>query len=110
MNRRDDSHRFGDMLRYANLAIETLSNDPLEQLQQDIVKAAALSKFVENVGEAAYKMQPGSLAPYPNIDRRNIINMRHRLVHEYYDIRLDIRHEVITDYWPAMIDDLADFS
>ena len=109
MNRRDDSHRFGDMLRYANLAIETLSNDPLEQLEQDIVKAAALSKFVENVGEAAYKLQPSSLALYPNIDWTNIINMRHRLVHEYYDIRMDILYEVIADYLPAMIVDLADF-
>ena len=60
MNRRDDSHRIIDMLRYAELAIVVLDGDTLDQLRQNVVKSAALSKFVENVGEAAYKSEAGA--------------------------------------------------
>ncbi|MYC32499.1 MAG: DUF86 domain-containing protein [Chloroflexi bacterium] len=107
MNRRDDSHRVIDMLRYAELAIAVLDGDSLEQLSQDVVKSAALSKFVENVGEAAYKSDPGTLARYPQVDWPRMIGMRHRLVHEYYNIRLDILHDVIVNYLPPLIEDLG---
>ena len=107
MNRRDDSHRVIDMLRYAELAIAVLDGDSLEQLSQDVVKSAALSKFVENVGEAAFKSDSGTLVRYPQVDWPRMIGMRHRLVHEYYNIRLDILHDVIVNYLPPLIEDLG---
>ena len=106
MRRRDDIDRLNDMLRYAELAIVVLDGDSLEQLEQNVIKSAALSKFVENVGEAAYKSEPGTLAQYPQIDWPRLIGMRHRLVHEYYNIRLDILHDAIVNYLPALIRDL----
>ena len=107
MNRRDDSHRIIDMLRYAELAIVVLNGDSLEQLQRNVVKSAALSKFVENVGEAAYKSEAGTLAQYPQVDWPRLIGMRHRLVHEYYNIRFDILHDVILNYLPSLIEHLG---
>jgi len=73
----------------------------------DVVKSAALSKFVENVGEAAYKSDSNTLARYPQVDWPHMIGMRHRLVHEYYNIRLDILHDVIVNYLPPLIEDLG---
>lgn len=107
MNRRDDSHRITDMLRYAELAIVVLDGDSLEQLERSVIKSAALSKFVENVGEAAYKTADSTLARYPQVDWPRLIGMRHRLVHEYYNIRLDILHDVIVNYLPALIAELT---
>ena len=110
MRRRDDINRLNDMLRYAELAIVVLDNDSLEQLERNIVKSAALSKFVENVGEAAYKTEPGTLAQFPKVDWPRLIGMRHRLVHEYYNIRLDILHDVIVNYLPPLIRHLSGIS
>lgn len=107
MRRRDDTDRLNDMLRYTELAVVVLDGDGLEQLEQDVVKSAALSKFVENVGEAAYKSDPGTLVRYPQVDWPRMIGMRHRLVHEYYNIRLDILHDVIVNYLPPLIEDLG---
>lgn len=107
MRRRSDIDRLNDMLRYAELAIVVLDGDGLEQLELNVVKSAALSKFVENVGEAAYKSDPGTLARYPQVDWPRMIGMRHRLVHEYYNIRLDILHDVIINYLPPLIEDLG---
>ena len=76
-------------------------------MERNVFKSAALSKFVENVGEAAYKSDPGTLARYPRVDWPRIIGMRHRLVHEYYNIRLNILHDVIVNYLPPLIDDLV---
>lgn len=102
-----DIDRLNHMIHYGGLAIAVLGNDSLAQLEYDIVKSAALSKFVENVGEAAYKSEPGTLALYPGVDWPRMIGMRHRLVHEYYNIRLDILHDVIVNYLPALIEELG---
>ena len=106
MRRRDDIDRLNDMVRYAELAIVVLDGDTLEQLELDVIKSAAVSKFIENVGEAAYKSEPGTLAQYPQIDWSRLIGMRHRLVHEYYNMRLDILHDAIVNYLPALIEQL----
>ena len=110
MRRRDDADRLYDMLRYAELAIVVLDGDSLGQLERDVVKSAALSKFVENIGEAAYKSEPATLAQYPQVDWPRMIGMRHRLVHEYYNIRLDILHDVIVHYLPPLIEHLGGIS
>ena len=107
MIRRSDIDRLNDMIHYGGLAITVLGNDSLAQLENDIVKSAALSKFVENIGEAAYKSEPATLAQYPQVDWPRLIGMRHRLVHEYYNIRLDILHDVIVNYLPPLIEHLG---
>ena len=82
MRRRSDIDRLNDMLHYAELAIVVLDGASLEQLEIDVVKSAALSKFVENIGEAAYKYADSTLARYPQVDWPRLIGMRYRLVHE----------------------------
>ena len=94
------------MVRYAELAIVVLDGDTLEQLEHNVTKSAALSKFIENVGEAAYKSEPSTLAQYPQVDWSRLIGMRHRLVHEYYNIRLDILYDAVVNYLPALIEHL----
>ena len=39
----------------------------------------------------------------PDIDWRAIVGMRHRLIHEYYDVNLDIVWSTITDDLPPLI-------
>ena len=64
-----------------------------------MVKSAALAKFVGNIGEAACKSDDATLSGYPQIDWPRLIGMRHRLVHEHYNIRLDILHDAIVNYF-----------
>lgn len=76
-------------------------------LKHDRMLAFALVKAIEIVGEAAFRLTPGSHADLPGIPWTEIIAMRHRLVHAYYDIDLDRVWDTLTDGLPPLIEVLA---
>ena len=57
----------------------------------------ALVKAVEIIGEAASKVSAECQKDLPQIPWRNIIGMRNRLIHAYFDVNLDILWETITE-------------
>lgn len=59
-------------------------------LDHDRMLVLALVKAIEIVGEAASQIGPATRAQLPEIQWAAIITMRHRLVHAYFDVNLDI--------------------
>lgn len=59
-------------------------------LDGDRMFARALVKAIEIVGEAASKVSGPTRAELPDVPWTDIVTMRHRLTHTYYDIDLDI--------------------
>lgn len=64
------------------------------------------SKGVEIIGEAAYQMAPESRAELPDIPWDDIMGMRHRLVHAYFDINLDILWKTVKEDLPMLLEAL----
>ncbi len=54
------------------------------------------------IGEAAYKLTKDFIATHPDVPWRDIINMRHILVHGYYQIDADILWETINHDLPPL--------
>jgi uncharacterized protein with HEPN domain len=50
----------------------------------------AVIRSLEVIGEAAGKVSPAFRAAQPDIPWREIIGMRHRLIHGYDEARLDV--------------------
>ena len=63
----------------------------------------AVVRSLEIIGEAAGKLSQAFRAGHPAIDWHNVTNMRHRLIHAYGDVRLDIVWDVASTKLPAMI-------
>ena len=55
------------------------------------------------IGEAATKVSKDYRDAHPEIAWRDIIGMRHRLIHDYTDVRLDIVWTVLQDELPRLI-------
>ena len=47
-------------------------------------------RSLEVIGEAAGKVSPATQAAHPEIPWREINGMRHRLIHGYAEVRLDL--------------------
>ena len=62
----------------------------------------ALIKDIEIIGEAAYQISPATRESLPDVPWEDIIGMRHRLVHAYFDINLDILWQTVTDDLPPL--------
>jgi uncharacterized protein with HEPN domain/predicted nucleotidyltransferase len=57
---------------------------------------SAVIRALEVLGEAANKITPATREALPDIPWREMIGMRHRLIHGYDDVRLDIVWTVVS--------------
>ena len=57
----------------------------------------AVIRSLEIIGEAAGRVSAAARAAHPEIPWREITGMRHRLIHGYADVRLDIVWAVLRD-------------
>lgn len=66
----------------------------------------ALMKSMEIIGEAASKVTKECQEDLSQIPWPNIIGMRNRLIHAYFDINLEILWKTVTEDIPGLIDEL----
>jgi uncharacterized protein with HEPN domain len=66
----------------------------------------ALVKEIEIIGEAAYQVSATTQEQLPGLPWEDIIGMRHRLVHAYFEINLDILWETVQEDLPPLAETL----
>jgi uncharacterized protein with HEPN domain len=74
-----------------------------QDLDDDQMLAYALVHALQIVGEAASKITAETRAMNPAIPWAEIVGMRHRLVHAYVDIDLDLVWTTATEAAPALL-------
>jgi len=68
----------------------------------DWVLAMGLVKGLEVIGEAAGRLTPELRARYPHVPWKDIVGMRNRLVHGYFDVDMDIVWHALTEEMPQL--------
>jgi uncharacterized protein with HEPN domain len=82
---RDDAGYLLDMLLYAASFLAGLT---WEQFENSRLHQNAVIKAIEIIGEAASRISPQTRAAHPEIPWSEVIRMRHRLVHGYFEVDL----------------------
>jgi uncharacterized protein with HEPN domain len=98
-----DANRLRHMLDAAREAIEYGAGQDRDDLIHNRILALALVRCIEIIGEAAAKVRPETRVEYPEIPWTDVIGMRHRLVHAYYEIDLGRICDTISEDLPPMI-------
>lgn len=101
--RKDDLIRVRHMLDAACEAMSFVRNRTRTDLDNDRMLTLSIVKSVELIGEAASRVSKESRDSYPKIPWADIIAMRNRLIHVYFDIDLDRVWDTITDDLPPLI-------
>lgn len=101
--RKADHVRLRHMLDAAREAISFSQGRTRSDLNSDRMLALALVKSIEIIGEAAARVTRTCQAAQPEIPWPNIIGMRNRLIHGYFDIDLDRVWDTVTDDLPPLI-------
>lgn len=100
MSRRDDTLYLGHMLDVARwvqqrvIGVDRATFDADEDLQ------LALTRQLQIIGEAAWRVSDATRQKLPQIPWPNIAAMRHKLVHDYMDVDLPL-------VWKSATEDLA---
>lgn len=72
-------------------------------LEADYVRTFGLVKLIEIVGEAARRLTREFQVEHSTVPWSDIIGMRHKLVHDYDRIELDVVWETLTVDLPALV-------
>ena len=92
-----------DILLAAEDAQSFVANlDEQAFLASDLHQSAVIRKF-EVMGEAAGKVSTTFCAAHPEIPWRQMTGLRHRLIHDYGDVRFDIVWRVVRETLPSLI-------
>ena len=91
------------MLDAAREAISFAKGRRRSDLDQNRMLVLSLIKDVEIVGEAAYRLSERGRSGIPEIPWADIIGMRHRLVHAYFDINLDVLWQTVQEDLPVLV-------
>jgi uncharacterized protein with HEPN domain len=100
---KDDLVRLRHMLDAAREAMAFARGRARDDLDTDRQLALALVKEIEIVGEAAYQLSETTKDRLPSIPWVDIIGMRHRLVHAYFDINLDVLWQTVEHDLPGLV-------
>jgi len=104
-----DPGRLRHMLEMAQLLSSEREKHSLESIKQDKVLFYGLTKMVEIIGEAAYKITKDFKQANPQLAWREIEGMRHVLVHGYFSISPEMLWDVIENDIPKLIPTLQSF-
>jgi uncharacterized protein with HEPN domain len=96
---RPDRIRLQHMLDAAREAVASAQGRARADLEHDRIWALGLVKCIEIIGEAAARMSLETRSEFPRIPWTQIIGMRNRLVHAYFELDLD-------QVWNAVAQDL----
>lgn len=100
---RDDQVRLAHMIEAAEAATRFAAGCGRGDLDSNEMLRFAIVRAVEVIGEAAARVTPTAQEETKAIPWREIIAMRNRLVHAYYDINTDILWRTVTEEIPAIL-------
>ncbi len=103
--RRDDRIRMLHMLDAAREALAFASGKTRSDLDENRALTLAIVKCIEIIGEAAARISTETKAAIPALPWRDIVGMRNRLVHVYFDVNLDIVWSTVDEELPGLIDE-----
>jgi uncharacterized protein with HEPN domain len=99
----DDRWRIRHMVEAAEHALDFTAERSRADLDHDAMLRLALSRAVEIVGEAANQVSESGRSELPGVPWPQIVGMRNRLVHAYFDIDRDILWDTVQIALPVLL-------
>lgn len=91
------------MIDAAREAVSFSQGRTRQDLDTDRMLVLALVQCIAIIGEAASRITGGFQQRYPQVPWADIIGMRNRLIHAYFDVNLDILWNTIQNDLPSLI-------
>jgi len=91
------------MLTAANRVVELVGRTDKDAFAADWVLQDALMRELEIFGEAAGRVSKEFVNANPQIPWREITGLRHKLIHDYFEVDLDIVWQTATNDVPNVL-------
>ena len=98
---RDDLGRLSDILEAINKIESKIGNNRSDFDSDEMLQVWVLH-HLQIIGESTSRLSKELFAQYPESPWRKIIGMRNILVHQYFDIDLDVVWDAATNDLPSL--------
>jgi uncharacterized protein with HEPN domain len=98
-----DQIRFQHMLDAAEAAVSHLSNSYRDDLDHNRLLLNGIVRELEILGEAASQVTQNVREQYPQLPWREMIGLRNRLIHAYFDVNNSAIWLVVKESLPPLI-------
>jgi uncharacterized protein with HEPN domain len=105
----DDETRLHHMLDAGREALSFLAGRTRAELDSDRMLYRALASCLGEIGEAASRITPEGRIALATIPWSEIVGMRNRLIHGYFQINADVVWNTVTDDLPPLISALEEW-
>jgi uncharacterized protein with HEPN domain len=102
----NDLVRVRHMLDSGREALSYIAGHQRADLEHDRMLVHALVRCIEIIGEAASRTSAECRTEIATIPWIDIVGMRNRLIHAYFDINLDLVWDTVQDDLPPLIAEL----
>jgi uncharacterized protein with HEPN domain len=100
---KDDLVRIRHMLDAAQDAVSFAQGHSRENLETNRMLTFALLRAIEIIGEAASRVTNESREANPQLPWLQIVGMRNRLIHAYFDVDLDRVWKTTSEETPSLV-------
>ncbi|MDP3418073.1 DUF86 domain-containing protein [Falsiroseomonas sp.] len=100
---RDDVALLRDILKSAEAALRFAEGLDERAFLASELHQQAIIRAIGIVGEAAWRMTPGFKAAHADVPWQAMAGMRHRIVHDYADVDLDLVWRVVVHELPPLV-------
>ena len=105
--KKDDNVYIGHMLDLARKAVEKTEGISRETYDVDEDIRMILTHLIQMIGEAANRVSAEGRLVHSGIPWKQIVGVRHRIVHDYMDVDYDVIWEIVSQDLPPLIRTLA---
>lgn len=103
MSKRFDKPLLIDMLQSAENVLSYTAGMDEAAFRANRQTRDAVIYNIQIIGEATSHVSDRTVHAFPDVEWGKIIRTRHRIVHDYDQIRDDIIWRVVTDYLPPLV-------
>jgi uncharacterized protein with HEPN domain len=103
---KDDQVYVGHMLDTAEKALGLVRGKSRGDYDEDEALRIALAHLIQIVGEAARRVSKSFCDAHPEIPWKAIIGMRHKVVHDYFDVDEDIVWDTVVEELEPLVKQL----
>ncbi|HMO26756.1 MAG TPA: DUF86 domain-containing protein [Tepidisphaeraceae bacterium] len=100
---RSETALFIDMLKFARRVAMKVSDCTFDRFERDDSLHLSTAHLLQMIGEAARQVPAETRTRYPSLPWRQIVGMRHIIVHEYHRLELEPVWQTALEDIPVLI-------
>jgi uncharacterized protein with HEPN domain len=81
---------------------QAMKNKSMNDIETDLLLQKAVIRSIEVIGEATKRINPAFRMAYPQVDWKAMAGTRDKLIHDYFEVDLELVYDIIVSHIPSL--------